>query len=762
MTTSPAPKKSGFSTSEKRAPLGVAMLIARLELEGHAVIFDDQYLNPWPIFDTPYFLNKNKIDVVGIYSNTICYQGTLNLLRKIQYWRKNGSWRGRIAVGGPHTSFGAKNIPEYVDNIVIGEGDITFPRIIAGDSIPRIVTGEKVHDMDAIPIPAWRHLIHKNYNWTSNWIDESPVYTLNTSRGCPYSCTFCSVKGIWGKTYRFMSAKRVIEEVKFLIKYYGMKVAYFREDHFTLNKNRLVEFCESILKENIKISWMCESRADSIDNKHTIQLMSKAGCKALYIGVESGSQRILDNLCKNETVDQFKHVFSYAKQYNIKTYASMIYGVPGETIEDINASNALLNEIKPDAIGKNVYVAIPGSPLYEEVKRSKNYDYEDENGIIYPTGYEERVKHYYENYDNFLVVSSALKNKIDTKQSALIPNHPRISVIMPIRNCAAFVTDAITSILSQTYKDYELLIVDDASTDDTLDAAMSIRDPRISISHISNQIGQTAILNELLTEARGEFIARMDGDDISLPHRFETQLKALESNKSLCVVGGSYKFIGLRDGIRTLPTSHDVLKARCYFENPLPHPFVIMRAEFLKNNQIHYDKKMTYAQDYELWMRILHEYKNAYIGNVPYVIGHYRTHPECISTNKNTAQSNYANNIKKRYLLKLGLSENYQHWNIFKLILNDFVSNDKNYIILVKNLLIDFRNANIKNKVYCELPWKISCIEKFKAICIQHLHFGPWVCKELFTHPDFSLLNINNSEMDLLIQKSLARYKAFK
>lgn len=385
---------SPFSTDEKRPPLGVGFLISVLKAAGHTVHFLDNYLSPSNILDTD-FLSKHKIDFVGIYANTICYQSTLSMFHKLQSMRKLKKWNGKIIVGGPHTSVGIDTIPDFVDYILVGEGEISILKIISGSETNRVVHGEKVTDMDSLPLPAWEEFIYKPYMWTERWIDSYPVYTFNTSRGCPFNCTFCSVQAVWGRSYRCMSAERVVSDVEHMIKYYGLKVAYFREDHFTFKKSRVIDFCELILRKNIKIDWICETRVDKLNDLEYQKLMARAGCKVFYIGVESGSPRMLKFFNKGETVEQFIEAFNFAKQAGIKTYASFVVSAPTETSDDRKATEDLVSKLQPDYIGNNIYTGLPGSSLYEYVKENKLYEYVDSNNILYLKEHNRRVNSYY-------------------------------------------------------------------------------------------------------------------------------------------------------------------------------------------------------------------------------------------------------------------------------------------------------------------------------------------------------------------------------
>ena len=391
------PERAGFSTNEKRPPLGVGYLMAVLKKNGHNVSLSDEYLKKTDILDSDYLTEKN-IDIVAIYLNTICYQNGKKILAKLESKREKKEWEGKIFVGGPHTSLKNPDIPNYVDRIFIGESELTFPKVLSGEIKDRVVQSQIITDLDTLPMPAWEEFIYRPYDWTHPWLGGVyPIYTFNTSRGCPFSCTFCSVKSVWGKSYRYMSAQRIVNDIEYMIKVYGAKGIYFREDHFTLNKQRVVDFCNLLLKRNIKIDWMCETRADEVKDYDLQRLMKSAGCKVFYIGVESGSPRILEKVKKGETVDDFRVAFEIAKKVGIKTYASFVVGLPFENKSDIELTEKFIEEINPDYQCKNVYVGIPGSDLYDYIHSNKLYEYIDSTGVIYPNGYKKNIKKYYNN-----------------------------------------------------------------------------------------------------------------------------------------------------------------------------------------------------------------------------------------------------------------------------------------------------------------------------------------------------------------------------
>jgi len=391
--TSAAPEKSPFSTNEKRPPLGLGSLISVVRNEGHKVFFIDNYLKPSRFIEEDY-LQKNKIDFVGIYANTICFRDTLNMLDKIENLRSKRVWNGKIIVGGPHTSVAVDTIPEFVDYIVQGEGERAVLKIINGEVKERITREVRIKDLDSLSIEPWDIFSELPYDYTCQWLDIKPVFTMNTSRGCPFNCTFCSVGSIWGGQYTYFSANRIISEIEYLIKNFSAKGIYFREDNFTLNLKRTTEFCEKLITQNINIQWACETRVDNM-TENLIKLMSIEGCKAVYLGVESGSQKILDFLNKNITVNQIKEAINLCKKYNIKTYCSLISGVPGETYKDYLLTKRLMHKLKPYSYSFNIFVGIPDSTLYKYVIKNSLYEYIDDNGLVYLSGFDVKTRFFY-------------------------------------------------------------------------------------------------------------------------------------------------------------------------------------------------------------------------------------------------------------------------------------------------------------------------------------------------------------------------------
>ena len=631
LTTSAAPVQSPFSTKEKRPPIGIGFLISVLRSAGHKVFFIDNYLRPANFLDIDY-LQQNQIDYVGIYANTICFRDTLAMLHKLQQKRQSGRWQGKIIVGGPHTTVAPHTIPDFVDFVVQGEGERAILDIVEGRAVERLLRYPRIKDLDALPIPAWDYFLNLPYDWGIDFFEDKPVFTMNTSRGCPFDCTFCSVGSIWGREYTYFSAKRIVSDIERLITRYGAKGIYFREDNFTLDRKRLSEFCNLLIERGIKIPWACESRVSSL-TPDLVELMSRAGAKGFYLGVESGSQKILDFLQKNVTIEQIRDAFKWCRDFGIKTAASVIVGVPGETESDLQLTNRLLREINPTVTWFNVFVGIPSSSLYRFTLDKKLYQYIDDRGLVYLQDHNSRARQYYGQSWNAYIP--------DGEERKDWTNRPKVSVLFCVYNGQRFVRAALESIYNQAFQDFEVVIVDDGSTDGTPDILLDVKDSRTVIYRNRQNLGLTKSLNIGLKLCRGEYVARMDADDMSHPQRFGKQVSFLDRDPTCLAVGTWCEWIdsdGKNTGRWQPLTEYEDIKRKLLINNSLVHGSVMLRRDALTKVG-GYNEKYEFAQDYDLWLRLS---ELGQIRNIPEHLYSSRSWPQATSAAKKRQQDEFA------------------------------------------------------------------------------------------------------------------------
>lgn len=212
---------------------------------------------------------------------------------------------------------------------------------------------------------------------------------------------------------------------------------------------------------------------------------------------------------------------------------------------------------------------------------------------------------------------------------------PKVSVLMAVYNAEKYLPEAVDSILGQSFTDFECLIVDDGSTDHSLEIINSYRDPRIEVVRNPRNLGLTRTLNRGLDLARGEYIARMDSDDVSLPERLDRQVAYLDAHPQVGVCGTWAKDIdsrGVVTGVRETPVGKD-LEREYWRPSPIIHPSAMIRRSHL--GRLRYDERIPYAQDFDLWLRIRAEHK---LGNLPKHLLLYRVHRESITFSRRDDQ----------------------------------------------------------------------------------------------------------------------------
>lgn len=232
----------------------------------------------------------------------------------------------------------------------------------------------------------------------------------------------------------------------------------------------------------------------------------------------------------------------------------------------------------------------------------------------------------------------------------------KVSVVLPVYNCAEYVSLAIQSILNQTFTNFELLIIDDASTDHTLEIVKSITDERIQWFTKEKNSGQVDSLNFGIAHAKGKYVAIMHGDDYSLPERLAAQYNFMEAHSEIGLCGSWYRIMN-EATVFQLPLIHDELKLQLIYTCPFAHPTVMLRRETLELNKLRYQPGFTVSEDYDLWIRMANVTR---IANVPEILLEYRDHPAQASKNWKRMQKEVFD-IRNRYLKILFPSNSFEY-----------------------------------------------------------------------------------------------------
>lgn len=284
---------------------------------------------------------------------------------------------------------------------------------------------------------------------------------------------------------------------------------------------------------------------------------------------------------------------------------------------------------------------------------------------------------------------------------------PLVSVIMSAYNCENYVTDAVSSILKQTCSDIEIIIVEDKSTDATLDKLRTIKDERIRLVCNSNNQRLTHNLNEAISLSKGKYIARMDCDDLSYSERIRTQVEYLERHNDIDVLGSFAETFGGSSTKLCYPIEHEEIKANLLFTNSLCHPAIMFRKDAIHS---WYDEKYPAGQDYELWSRLI--WKNQF-HNIPKVLFRYRIHNGQTVQKNGQKQKEGAVAARKRMLEKTGCLLNEEDMKCFESIVDIGTFKSSEDMEKIQELLQRMLTANNKACLYDEKTLSNRCAKAF-------------------------------------------------
>lgn len=214
-------------------------------------------------------------------------------------------------------------------------------------------------DWDSLPLPAY-DLLPSLKNYFINTPHGAPFTIMYTSKGCPYSCIFCTVRNTKLKK---RSAESVLKELKYLKENFNLKTVSFFDETFAIDRERVITIAEAIKRDKLKITWYCNTRVDLVD-KELLKIIYDGGCRGVSYGVESGSQEILDKAKKGITVQQAENAITWAKETGINVYCSFIFGLPGENWKTVEETIKFVKRTLPTGAQFNVAVPYTGTELY--------------------------------------------------------------------------------------------------------------------------------------------------------------------------------------------------------------------------------------------------------------------------------------------------------------------------------------------------------------------------------------------------------------
>ena len=373
-------------------PLGLAYLAAVAERDGHEVrILDDIRIR-----DRESICRAAEAfgpDVVGASAVTPAFDTAVEIARFLRELLPDAVF----VLGGPH----ATAAPDHAaaagafDYLILGEGEMTFVELLGrlasrGTEDPEQVAGlafnrngklvvtpprARIEDLDSLPLPA-RHLLPhpREYHPTQASLRKLPLAHIMTSRGCPSQCKFCD-RAIFGQKYRAHSPDRVLAEVQDVVSGYGVREIRFFDDTFTLNRGRLEKICAGMKAFRPGVPWTCLTKVTAVD-LDMLRMMRDAGCWQVLFGLESGDDRILESLRKNNTVEQNRQAVRWARRAGLRVRCDFLVGSPDETMESLEATLRLAKELPIDFAHFNKFTPYPGTEFYTEmVAQGRRFDF---------------------------------------------------------------------------------------------------------------------------------------------------------------------------------------------------------------------------------------------------------------------------------------------------------------------------------------------------------------------------------------------------
>lgn len=367
-------------------PLGLLYISAYL----------DQHQIRHEVFDTTFsteeewfeYVDEFQPKIIAFYVNFLTRVKILKLIRKLK--TTDHTKDIKIVMGGPDVTYNAENYLSHgVDFLVVGEGEETFVDFVkqfetqqkyenvAGlyylsddGKVVRNEPRQLMKEVDQLPPPNRKRIDLEAYLSTWKKHHEKSTLNISTQRGCPYSCRWCS-KAVYGQSYRRRSPKLVVDEIEELIANYAPDALWFVDDVFTVNQKWIDAFVIEMQNRNVSIPFECITRAEHLD-EDILKKLKSVGCFRIWIGAESGSQKILDLMDRKVEISQVKKMINLCRKYDIETGTFIMIGYPTETEKDIEDTIEYLKTANPDLFTVTITYPIKGTDLYKQVENDIN------------------------------------------------------------------------------------------------------------------------------------------------------------------------------------------------------------------------------------------------------------------------------------------------------------------------------------------------------------------------------------------------------
>lgn len=407
-----------WKTAQPYPPYGTLSAAAVMRECGFEVTLFDTALRKSPAELLP-VLEKERPRYLVIYDDGFNYLTKMCLTRMREAafeMAKMGKAAGCTVIvsSSDSTDHYEEYLRQGADFVILGEGEATLRELISTldsdaeidfSKIPGIAYTSTINnqqsailnqkrpvltDLDSLPDPAWDLVDIESYRQI--WLRHHGYFSLNlaTTRGCPFKCNWCA-KPIYGNRYNSRSPERVVAEIEMLMEKFGTRHFWMSDDIFGLKPGWVQRFRNIVQEKNLKFEYKIQSRVDLLLKEDTIDALAASGLRQVWVGAESGSQKILDAMDKGTRVEEIREATKLLKKKGIEVCFFLQFGYLGETKADIEATLSLVEELLPDDIGISVSYPLPGTKFYEKVKNllgeKQNWTVSDDLAMMYPATY---------------------------------------------------------------------------------------------------------------------------------------------------------------------------------------------------------------------------------------------------------------------------------------------------------------------------------------------------------------------------------------
>lgn len=402
-----------WATGQPYAPIGTLYAAALMREKGYEVsLFDTMFAyGPEDIL----LSLETRPDVFVLYDDGFNYLTKMCLtnMREAAFdMIRLAKQRGCIVIvsSSDSTDHYEQYLNKGADFILLGEAELTLQELISSinngvkefTAIPGLAYLQKnavirtqrrnvLKELDTLQFPAWELIDMTPYQ--EMWLKHKGYFSINmaTTRGCPFKCNWCA-KPIYGNRYNSRSPQNVVKELLLLKQKFNFDHVWFCDDIFGLKPGWVHEFANRIEKEQLQFRFKIQCRADLLLQENFIKDLARAGCENIWMGAESGSQKILDAMDKGTTVEQIHQATVLLKKYGIHPSFFIQFGYPGETKEDIRKTIRMINTLLPHELGISVSYPLPGTLFYErvqhELKEKTNWTDSDELALMFRNTYQ--------------------------------------------------------------------------------------------------------------------------------------------------------------------------------------------------------------------------------------------------------------------------------------------------------------------------------------------------------------------------------------